>query len=59
MAVTIETRGTTLVAVASGRVDSANASQFQQDLSTVNDGTGSAVILDLEGFRTSAAQDLE
>ena len=50
MAVTIETRGTALVAVASGRIDSANASQFQEELSVVNDGSGSGVILDLGGL---------
>ena len=50
MAVTIEREGSTLVAVASGRVDSANASQFQEELGAVNDGSGSGVVLDLGGL---------
>ena len=50
MAVTIERQGSALVAVASGRVDSANASQFQEEMAAVNDGSGSSVILDLGGL---------
>ena len=50
MAVTIEHRGETLIAMANGRVDSTNADAFQEELNTAIDGNDHSLILDLGGL---------
>ena len=50
MAVTIERHGETLVAVATGRVDSTNAAAFQDELISSIDGDDPSVVLDLGGL---------
>jgi stage II sporulation protein AA (anti-sigma F factor antagonist) len=50
MPVTIERQGDTLIAAADGRVDSTNASTFQDELTAATDGNDHSVILDLGGL---------
>ncbi len=50
MAVTIEQRGETLIAMAHGRIDGTNAEAFQDELTTAIAGNDHSLIIDLGGL---------
>lgn len=50
MEITIEQQSEIMIAVANGRVDSSNASSFQEELIAATDASNQSVILDLEGL---------
>ena len=57
MKIEMERQGDTLIAMTDGRIDGANAREFQTALDAAIDANECAVVLDMEnGYHTSAVQ---